>query len=456
MTDIRFFYALSIFILFQSCSNKNDSISNVYIEIEGKIDSLLILKHPFQLDTFYVDSSNQHFNFTPTKNTFFFNVQHSNGNIHFFAKLGDSISIKLLNQDSIVFSGSHAKENNALFHIMKQQKNLYTNQYHTIHTLELPLFLKKIEEIKTTQIKSISITEQLDVDFTRLCKQWVETQFVRQYFMHPYYFESFTGGKKPVLPSNYLENKIITQFDKNNADLLCFEVYTNLVSIMLSLDPNNSKEYGTHRYLWNYLYNIEKELLDSNIKSLITQDAFIYELAFNGLKHMNDSALQFYYTHCKNRSLNTQFELELNRWKNLQPGKKAPAAFFIDINNEQVSLDQFNGKNTYISIWASWCHPCKAQRKYLQKLVKKYDSKIQFLYISVDENKNHAQWITSCDTLSQYGINLRTVNGWNSKLTQNYNVRSIPRFITLNQFGNIVNANAPAPSEINEDFLMLF
>lgn len=77
-------------------------------------------------------------------------------------------------------------------------------------------------------------------------------------------------------------------------------------------------------------------------------------------------------------------------------------------------------------------------------------------YISVDENKNHADWTKSSDTLAQYGVNLRTVDGWNSLLTQNYNVRSIPRFIMLDRLGNIVNANALSPSEINGDFLMLF
>jgi hypothetical protein len=44
------------------------------------------------------------------------------------------------------------------------------------------------------------------------------------------------------------------------------------------------------------------------------------------------------------------------------------------------------------------------------------------------------------------GIQLFADNDWNSQFVQDYEIEGIPRFILVDDKGNIVNADAPRPS----------
>lgn len=45
------------------------------------------------------------------------------------------------------------------------------------------------------------------------------------------------------------------------------------------------------------------------------------------------------------------------------------------------------------------------------------------------------------------GIQLLADNELNSKFTKEYNINGIPRFILIDTNGNIINADAPKPSD---------
>ena len=47
------------------------------------------------------------------------------------------------------------------------------------------------------------------------------------------------------------------------------------------------------------------------------------------------------------------------------------------------------------------------------------------------------------------GIQILADKDWSSDFVTAYNIEGIPRFILLDQEGNIVNSNAPRPSDPN-------
>ncbi len=47
------------------------------------------------------------------------------------------------------------------------------------------------------------------------------------------------------------------------------------------------------------------------------------------------------------------------------------------------------------------------------------------------------------------GIQLFADNNWKSKFVEEYLIKGIPRFILIDPQGNIINANAPRPSDKN-------
>ncbi len=98
------------------------------------------------------------------------------------------------------------------------------------------------------------------------------------------------------------------------------------------------------------------------------------------------------------------------------------------------SLSDFKGKYIYIDFWATWCPPCKREIPYFKKLVEQYKGKnIEFVAISLDQN-NEA-WKSMIIKKEMIGVQLF------------YQINSIPRFILIDPQGNLINSNAPRPSE---------
>ena len=69
---------------------------------------------------------------------------------------------------------------------------------------------------------------------------------------------------------------------------------------------------------------------------------------------------------------------------------------------------------------------------------------VVFLGVTVDEAKDKQKWLDFIETEGLKGIQL-LANGW-SKITKDYKINGIPRFMVFDKKGNIVSADAPRPS----------
>jgi len=138
-------------------------------------------------------------------------------------------------------------------------------------------------------------------------------------------------------------------------------------------------------------------------------------------------------------------------------GKGSPSPSFDDYINfkgGKKSLDSFKGKFVYIDVWATWCGPCIRQIPFLKTLEKEYHGKnIEFVSISTDEARRSGgswkaaekKWRDFVKTKQLTGVQLWAAE--DVTFQQEYQISGIPRFILIDPKGNIVNANAPRPSE---------
>ncbi len=136
----------------------------------------------------------------------------------------------------------------------------------------------------------------------------------------------------------------------------------------------------------------------------------------------------------------------------------APSPTFVDYENYSggnTSLSDLKGKYVYMDIWATWCGPCKAEIPSLKKVEKQFkDKNIEFVSISVDEGrgykgdaaKAYKAWKKMVAEKELGGVQLLADNGFRSTFIQDYKIQGIPRFILIDPDGNIVNADAPRPS----------
>ncbi len=131
----------------------------------------------------------------------------------------------------------------------------------------------------------------------------------------------------------------------------------------------------------------------------------------------------------------------------LAKGKPSPKFKNLEnYNGGKTSLDDLKGKYVYIDVWATWCGPCKQQIPFLKQVEEKYHGKnIEFVSISTDRKNKYETWRKMIKDKKMGGIQLFA--GDDNSFSIAYQITGIPRFILVDPNGNIVDANAPRPSE---------
>ena len=128
-------------------------------------------------------------------------------------------------------------------------------------------------------------------------------------------------------------------------------------------------------------------------------------------------------------------------------GTTSPSFKYENHKGGFTSLDDLKGKYVYIDVWATWCGPCRQEIPFLQKTEQAYQEKnIEFVSISIDEQKNHEKWNQFVKDKNLGGIQLLADKDWKSDFVQGYKINGIPRFILIGPDGKIVSADAPRPS----------
>lgn len=118
---------------------------------------------------------------------------------------------------------------------------------------------------------------------------------------------------------------------------------------------------------------------------------------------------------------------------------------YPDASGKQVSLSDFRGKVVLVDVWATWCGPCRGELPHLKKLEEEMKGKeVVFIGVSVDEEKNYDKWKKFITDEQLPGIQL-FANGW-SKITKDYKITGIPRFMVFDREGKVVESVAPRPS----------
>lgn len=126
-------------------------------------------------------------------------------------------------------------------------------------------------------------------------------------------------------------------------------------------------------------------------------------------------------------------------------GGQAADFTYPDVDGKMVSLSDFKGKVVLVDVWATWCGPCRQQIPYLKKLEEEmHGTDVVFGGVSVDESKDKQKWLDFIKTEGLKGVQL-LAGGW-SKITKDYKITGIPRFMVFDKKGNIVSVDVPRPS----------
>ena len=178
-----------------------------------------------------------------------------------------------------------------------------------------------------------------------------------------------------------------------------------------------------------------KTNLDNFLKSTKGLDAEVIKIE----NESNDKLIKFF---------QSNYESEHANYVGLNAGDPSPKFNYPDQNGKNVSLDDLKGKYVYVDVWATWCGPCKKEIPFLKEMDEEYKGKnIAFVSLSIDKMEHKDKWLKMIEDEDLKGIQILADNDWNSEFVTAYNIKGIPRFILIDTEGNIVNSNAPRPSD---------
>jgi len=117
-------------------------------------------------------------------------------------------------------------------------------------------------------------------------------------------------------------------------------------------------------------------------------------------------------------------------------GEMAPDFTLVDIrNDEQVSLNQFDGQPVMLNFWATWCPPCRKEMPLLQDAYEEHqDDGLMILTIAVSDKANNV-----LDFSDQHGLTFPLLIDTKDRVAVQYKVLGIPTSYFIDSDGVIAS-----------------
>lgn len=235
--------------------------------------------------------------------------------------------------------------------------------------------------------------------------------------------------------------KLLEKIDVNDPEYEKYFLITNYIQGKISTKyENDPAAYGLEfvKVTNSYVKNADiKKALEMQIINYVIQ------------RSSGDDIDKFWvpYKQQGDPELVKAYTYKIEAMKNTKSGTMAPDDEFTDIDGKLHHFSEYRGKLLYIDFWATWCAPCKAEIPHLAKLVERYkgNDKIQFISISVDADTNAWKKMITADKPAWPQFVASKVQ--NEKISKDWGIAAIPRFVMINPDGTINAADALRPSD---------
>ena len=110
----------------------------------------------------------------------------------------------------------------------------------------------------------------------------------------------------------------------------------------------------------------------------------------------------------------------------------------LDLDKNEVSLSDFQGKIVVLNFWATWCPPCRDEIPDFIEVNNLYkDKDVQIIGVSIDTDMKALE-----DFVEEFGINYPTwIDGSIDHVSPEWGVRAIPTTFILDKNGEVIFKN---------------
>lgn len=127
----------------------------------------------------------------------------------------------------------------------------------------------------------------------------------------------------------------------------------------------------------------------------------------------------------------------VSNYEEITVGSKAPNFTLPDLNGEQISLSDFEGKTVLLTFWASWCPTCRAENKHLKEVYPDYKNKeFEILAVSLDRSKTNWEKAVEKDGITWPQVS--DLQGVDSPVATKYGVYSTPTTFLIDSSGFVI------------------
>jgi thiol-disulfide isomerase/thioredoxin len=426
--------ALSVCALIACQQEQNKTVS-----ISGKINNALsetasIISN--DRSSVYTDTLDTNANFEiefEVEEATYMSFKHGNETTAMYVKPGDHIQLSIDPNEfdeTINYTGSNPSNFLAKKYLLEENLG-----WRTLFSLPEADFLAQVadSEKEVLALLKLLVDEEFKADQEKsIWFQWASTKL-----SYKGYYEYLTESTIELSDTFF---DFVGELDLNDTSLLDDEESYSFLQTYISTQVSSEDEN---------LMLASLHFIAANFSNQATKDQLSYDMLKEFIKNESLENIDLILAEFNTIHSDTNMHQELAdlamEMSKFNAGQPAMDFTYPDINGNEVSLSDFEGSYVYVDVWATWCGPCKREIPHLVELEKDYHGKnIVFLSVSVDEDKDYDAWANMLEEKEMGGVQL-FASGW-SKITKDYKINGIPRFMLFDTEGNIVNVRASRPS----------
>lgn len=127
-------------------------------------------------------------------------------------------------------------------------------------------------------------------------------------------------------------------------------------------------------------------------------------------------------------------------------GEAAPDFTVPTWGQGDFTLSDHKGKIIVLDFWATWCPPCKASLPALQRVHRTHQGEADLLIASVNTDRGPAQQQVVPAFMKQRRYDFSVLFDQGMRISQTYNVKSIPTMVVVGRDGAVRAVQVGLPS----------